>query len=97
MNEDEHTFLKGLTRYPMDLSSIKTFKNPKGSLSCAVVLQYALIKERGEAREQHQRTMLDSISKDINRPWEDPIPENNERHLVPELRGVGLSTYDMHE
>ncbi|KAK8491345.1 hypothetical protein V6N11_014424 [Hibiscus sabdariffa] len=30
MNEDEHAFLQGQTRYCVDLSSIKTFKNPEG-------------------------------------------------------------------
>ncbi|GJV90865.1 basic helix-loop-helix (bHLH) DNA-binding family protein [Tanacetum coccineum] len=39
--------------------------------------------------------MLDSIPKDLNCPWEDPMPENGERHLAQELRGVGLSAYDM--
>ncbi|KAF3488380.1 hypothetical protein F2Q69_00055820 [Brassica cretica] len=48
-------------------------------------------------REQQQRTMLDSIPKDLNRPWEDPMPETGERHLAQELRGVGLSAYDMPE
>ncbi|KAL4307942.1 hypothetical protein AHAS_Ahas16G0328700 [Arachis hypogaea] len=41
--------------------------------------------------------MLDSISKDLNRPWEDPMPESGERHLAQELTGVGLSAYDMPE
>jgi ATP-dependent RNA helicase DHX8/PRP22 len=59
--------------------------------------QSALAKERRELREQQQRTMLDSIPKDLNRPWEDPMPETGERHLAQELRGVGLSAYDMPE
>ncbi|CAL0322358.1 unnamed protein product [Lupinus luteus] len=37
------------------------------------------------------------IQKDLNRPWEDPMPESGERHLAQELRGVGLSAYDMPE
>ncbi|KAI3901890.1 hypothetical protein MKW92_024075, partial [Papaver armeniacum] len=75
----------------------KIFKNPEGSLSRAAALQSALIKERREVREQQQRTMLDSIPKDLNRPWEDPMPETGERHLAQELRGVGFSAYDMPE
>ncbi|EOA15006.1 hypothetical protein CARUB_v10028356mg [Capsella rubella] len=51
------------------------FKNPEGSLSRAAALQSALAKERREMREQQQRTMHDSIPKDLNRPWEDPMPE----------------------
>ncbi|CDY13640.1 BnaA06g32830D [Brassica napus] len=97
MNEEEPAFLQGQTRYSVDMSPVKIFKNPEGSLSRAAALQSALTKERREMREQQQRTMLDSIPKDLNRPWEDPMPETGERHLAQELRGVGLSAYDMPE
>lgn len=97
LNEDEPAFLQGQSRYSMDMSPVKIFKNPEGSLGRAAALQSALIKERREVREQQQRTMLDSIPKDLNRPWEDPMPESGERHLAQELRGVGLSAYDMPE
>ncbi|XP_059655400.1 probable pre-mRNA-splicing factor ATP-dependent RNA helicase DEAH5 [Cornus florida] len=97
LNEDEPAFLQGQSRYSIDMSPVKIFKNPEGSLSRAAALQSALIKERREVREQQQRTMLDSIPKDLNRPWEDPMPETGERHLAQELRGVGLSAYDMPE
>ncbi|XP_068665456.1 probable pre-mRNA-splicing factor ATP-dependent RNA helicase DEAH5 [Aristolochia californica] len=97
LNEDEPPFLQGQSRYSLDVSPVKIFKNPEGSLSRAAALQSALIKERREVREQQQRTMLDSIPKDLNRPWEDPMPETGERHLAQELRGVGLSAYDMPE
>nr|XP_043623603.1 probable pre-mRNA-splicing factor ATP-dependent RNA helicase DEAH5 [Erigeron canadensis] len=97
LNEDEPAFLQGQSHYSMDMSPVKIFKNPEGSLSRAAALQTALIKERREVRDQQQRTMLDSIPKDLNRPWEDPMPESGERHLAQELRGVGLSAYDMPE
>ncbi|GFP93208.1 probable pre-mRNA-splicing factor ATP-dependent RNA helicase [Phtheirospermum japonicum] len=97
LNEDEPTFLKGHSRYSMDMSPVKIFKNPEGSLTRAAALQSALTKERREIREQQQRTMLDSIPKDLNRPWEDPMPEFGERHIAQELRGIGLSAYDMPE
>ncbi|KAG6431691.1 hypothetical protein SASPL_109773 [Salvia splendens] len=97
LNDDEPAFLQGQSRYSIDMSPVKIFKNPEGSLSRAAALQSALIKERREVREQQQRTMLDSIPKDLNRPWEDPMPETGERHLAQELRGVGLSAYDMPE
>lgn len=45
-------------------------------------------------REQQQRTMLDSIPKDLNCPWEDPMPETGGRHLARELSGAGLSVYN---
>ncbi|XP_050236941.1 probable pre-mRNA-splicing factor ATP-dependent RNA helicase DEAH5 isoform X2 [Mercurialis annua] len=97
LNEEEPAFLQGQTRYSVDMSPVKIFKNPEGSLSRAAALQSALIKERREVREQQQRTMLDSIPKDLNRPWEDPMPETGERHLAQELRGVGLSADDIPE
>ncbi|KAK9705466.1 hypothetical protein RND81_07G059300 [Saponaria officinalis] len=97
LNEDEPAFLHGQTRYSVDISPVKIFKNPEGSMSRAAALSSALTKERREVREQQQRTMLDSIPKDLNRPWEDPMPETGERHLAQELRGVGLSAYDMPE
>ncbi|RZS19429.1 hypothetical protein BHM03_00051825 [Ensete ventricosum] len=97
LNEDEPAFLQGQSRFSIDMSPVKIFKNPEGSLSRAAALQSALIKERRELREQQQRTMLDSIPKDLNRPWEDPMPETGERHLAQELRGVGLSAYEMPE
>ncbi|GKA25971.1 probable pre-mRNA-splicing factor ATP-dependent RNA helicase DEAH5 [Tanacetum coccineum] len=97
LNEDEPAFLKGQSHCSMDMSPVKIFKNPEGALSRAAALQSALIKERREVRNQQHRTMLDSIPKDLNRPWEDPMPENGERHLAQELRGVGLSAYDMPE
>ncbi|KAG5229649.1 ATP-dependent RNA helicase family protein [Salix suchowensis] len=87
MNEDEPAFLQGQTRYSVDMSPVKIFKNPEGSLSRAAALH------EGAAAED----MLDSIPKDLNRPWEDPMPETGERHLAQELRGVGLSAYDMPE
>jgi ATP-dependent RNA helicase DHX8/PRP22 len=97
LNEDEPSFLRGQTRYSIDVSPVKIVKNPDGSLQRAAMTQSALAKERRELWEQQQRTMLDSIPKDLNRPWEDPMPESGERHLAQELRGVGLSAYDMPE
>ncbi|KAH6806578.1 ATP-dependent RNA helicase [Perilla frutescens var. frutescens] len=97
LNDDEPAFLQGWSGCSIDMSPVKVFKNPEGSLSRAAALQSALIKERREVQEQQQRAMLDSIPKDLNRPWEDPMPEAGERHLAQELRGVGLSAYDVPE
>ncbi|KAJ0961099.1 hypothetical protein J5N97_000914 [Dioscorea zingiberensis] len=69
LNEDEPAFLQGQSRFSIDMSPVKIFKNPEGSLSRAAALQSALIKERREVREQQQRTMLDSIPKDLNHSW----------------------------
>ncbi|PRQ35577.1 putative RNA helicase [Rosa chinensis] len=97
LNEEAPVFLQGHNMYSVDMSPVKIFKNPEGSLSRAAALQSALIKERREMRDQQQRAVLDSIPKDLNRPWEDPMAQNGERHLAQELRGVGLSAYDMPE
>ena len=95
MNEDELAFLQGQSRHSMDMSPVRICKNPEGSLSCAAKLQSAFTKERREVCEQQHRIMLDTIPKDLNRLWEDPMLVMGERHLAHELRGVGLSsTYD---
>ena len=44
-----------------------------------------------------QRTLLEAIPKDLSRPWEDPLPEQGERHLAQELRGIGLGGYEVPE
>ncbi|KAL5715520.1 RNA helicase [Ranunculus cassubicifolius] len=97
LNEDEPAFLRGKTRYSRDVSPVKIFKDPEGSLSRAAALQSALTKERREAREQEELMMLDSIPRDLSCLWEDPMLDIGERHLGQELRGVGLYAYDMPE
>lgn len=49
--------------------------------------QSALSKERRELQQQQQRTLLEAIPKDLSRPWEDPMPEEGERHLAA-VRGT---------
>ena len=96
MNDDEPPFLQGQTvGGGADVSPIKIVKNPDGSLQRAAMTQSALAKERRELREQQQRSLLESVPRDLNRPWEDPMPENGERHLAMELRGVGVGGYEM--
>eukprot|EP00898_Chlorokybus_atmophyticus_P004046 jgi/Chlat1/4642/Chrsp3S05597 len=97
INDEEPPFLKGQTSQSIDVSPIKIVKNPDGSLQRSAMTQSALSKERRELRDQQQRTMLDSIPKDLNRPWEDPLPESGERHLAQELRGIGMSAYELPE
>ncbi|XP_014521701.1 probable pre-mRNA-splicing factor ATP-dependent RNA helicase DEAH5 isoform X2 [Vigna radiata var. radiata] len=97
LNDDAPAFLQGQTKHSMDMSPLKIFKNPEGSLLRSAALQSALAKERREVREQQHSSLFDSIPKDLNRAWEDPMPEKGERHLAHELRGVGLSAFDMPE
>ncbi|KAK9857173.1 hypothetical protein WJX84_001063 [Apatococcus fuscideae] len=98
INEAEPQFLQGQSsRSGVEVSPIKIVKNPDGSLQRAAMTQSALSKERRELREQQQRTLLEAIPKDLSRPWEDPLPEQGERHLAQELRGIGLGTYEVPE
>ncbi|VAI76771.1 unnamed protein product [Triticum turgidum subsp. durum] len=97
LNEDEPPFLSGQGRSSIDLSPVRISKSPEGSLSRAAALQTALVKERRDIRSQEQRALLDSIPKDLNRPWEDPLPDAGGRCLAQELRGAGLSAQSMPE
>eukprot|EP00803_Ostreobium_quekettii_P000314 evm.model.scf_193.5 EVM.evm.TU.scf_193.5 scf_193:32945-51100(-) len=98
INEDEPAFLKGQSsKSGVEMSPVKIVKNPDGSMQRAAMTQSALAKERRELQQQQQRTLMEAIPKDLNRPWEDPMPEQGERHLAQELRGVGLTGYEMPE
>ena len=91
LNEQEPLFLRGQTKASAALSPIKVIKNPDGSLQRAAMTQSALSKERRELRDSQQRALMESIPKDLNRPWEDPLPEPGERHIAQELRGLSYS------
>ncbi|KAH0981120.1 hypothetical protein GBA52_008297 [Prunus armeniaca] len=58
LNEDEPAFLNGQGRYSVDMSPVKIFKNPEGSLGRAVALRSALIKER---RGSHNRIPAETM------------------------------------
>eukprot|EP00891_Asterochloris_glomerata_P002796 jgi/Astpho2/2796/Aster-00965 len=98
IEEQEPAFLRGVSsRSGVEMSPIKIVKNPDGSLQRAAMTQSALAKERRELKDQQQRTLLEAIPKDLSRPWEDPLPEQGERHLAQELRGIGLGGYEVPE
>ncbi|RHY16732.1 hypothetical protein DYB25_004790 [Aphanomyces astaci] len=90
LNEDEPLFLRGQTKASLELSPVKIVKNPDGSMSRAAMTQSTLAKERREMRQTQANQLLDSIPKDLNRPWEDPMPEAGERHFAAELRGMHM-------
>jgi len=95
VSENEPAFLKGQTRRSgRDLSPIAIVKNPDGSLSRAAMQQGTLAKERRELRQAQATSLMDSIPKDLNRPWEDPLPEAGERHFAMELRAINVSNFD---
>ncbi|CAM0910536.1 unnamed protein product [Alopecurus aequalis] len=97
LNEDEPPFLSGQGRSSIELSPVRISRNPEGSLSRAAALQSALVKERRDIQNQEQRAMVDSIPKDLNRPWEDPVPDAGGPYLAQELRSTGLSARSMPE
>mmetsp|Transcript_22618 Transcript_22618/g.33821 ORF Transcript_22618/g.33821 Transcript_22618/m.33821 type:complete len:1247 (-) Transcript_22618:260-4000(-) len=93
--EVEPAFLKGQTkRSGKDLSPVRIVKNPDGSLQRAAMQQSSMAKERRELRQAQANSLMDSIPKDLNRPWEDPLPEAGERHFAQELRSINMSTFD---
>lgn len=93
--EIEPSFLKGQTRRSgRDLEPIKIIKNPDGSMQRAAMQQASLAKERRELRQAQANQLIDSIPKDLNRPWEDPLPEAGERHFAQELRSINMSSFE---
>ena len=56
--------------------------------------QSSLAKEWRELRTKQANSLMDSIPKDLNRPWDDPLPEAGERHFAIELRSINMSTFD---
>lgn len=93
--EVEPNFLRGQTsRSGRDLEPVRIVKNPDGSLQRAAMQQVSMAKERRELRQAQANQLIDSIPKDLNRPWEDPIPEAGERHFAQELRSINMSAFD---
>ena len=97
----EPAFLKGQTKKSMHRSSaaamepIAIVKNPDGSLQRAALQQANMAKERRELRQAQANQLIDSIPKDLNRPWEDPMPEAGERHFAQELRSINVMSTAM--
>jgi len=93
--EVEPAFLRGQTpKSGRDLEPVKIVRNPDGSMQRAAMQQGTLAKERRELRQAQANQLIDSIPKDLNRPWEDPLPEAGERHFAQELRSINMSAFD---
>lgn len=90
INEDEPPFLKGQTRMSREFSPVRIVKNPEGSLQRAALHQSQLAKERRELKQAQTNNLIDSIPKDLSKPWEDPMPEQGERHFAQELRSINI-------
>ncbi|KAF9922003.1 DEAH-box ATP-dependent RNA helicase prp22 [Linnemannia zychae] len=90
--DDEPLFLKGQARHALDLSPIKVVKAPDGTLNRAALSGAALAKERKELRQSEVNAEYDSVPKDLNKPWLDPLPEPGERNFALDLRGSAASS-----
>jgi len=64
------------------MSPIKIVKNPDGSLQRAALTQAALAKERRDLRDAQKSQELDSVTKDLNKPWLDPMPAAGDRSFA---------------
>ncbi|KAI3963794.1 hypothetical protein MKW98_029904 [Papaver atlanticum] len=81
----------------IDMSPIIISENPEGSLRRTARIRSALMKERREVLEPKRQVKLDSIPKNHNHLWGDPLAERGEKHLAQELTGVRLTAYDVPE
>lgn len=96
--EAEPIFLRGqTTREGAQLEAIKIVKEPDGSLARSAAGATTAAKDRREARETMQQSLVDAIPKDMSRPWEDPKPDAGERTVAAALRGLGVTNYEMPE
>ena len=90
LNETEPPFLKGQARNSRELSPPRIVINPDGSLQRAALHQSQLSKERRELKQAQTNNLIDSIPKDLSKPWEDPMPEQGERHFAQELKSINV-------
>ncbi|XP_026480599.1 ATP-dependent RNA helicase DHX8-like isoform X1 [Ctenocephalides felis] len=95
--EDEPPFLQGHGRALHDLSPVRIVKNPDGSLAQAAMMQSALAKERREQKMLQREQELDAVPTNLNKNWVDPLPEDDNRSLAANMRGVGLAPQDLPE
>ncbi|KAJ2851034.1 DEAH-box ATP-dependent RNA helicase prp22 [Coemansia brasiliensis] len=92
LREEEPDFLRGHAVQALQLSPVKVVKAPEGSLNRAALAGAALAKERKELKKQQVEAELDSLPKDLSRPWEDPMPAPGERNFAQDMRGVAAET-----
>ncbi|KAJ8601657.1 hypothetical protein CTAYLR_010454 [Chrysophaeum taylorii] len=90
VNECAPPFLQGRTKEAA-AEPAKIVLNPDGSMQRAALTQSSLAKERRELKQAQANALMEGIPKDLNRPWEDPMPALGERHFAQELRSANLS------
>lgn len=90
VREEEPPFLAGQTKKTLQLSPVKVVKIPDGTMNRSALAGAALAKERRDLRQQQQNEEADSVSKDVNKPWLDPMPEPGQRQFAQDLRGQAM-------
>uniref|UniRef100_A0A4W6G9W3 ATP-dependent RNA helicase DHX8 n=1 Tax=Lates calcarifer TaxID=8187 RepID=A0A4W6G9W3_LATCA len=95
--EEEPPFLRGQTKWSLNMSPVKIVKNPDGSLSQAAMMQSALAKERREIKQAARTAEMDSIPTGLNKHWIDPMPDYEGRQIAANMRGIGAMPIDLPE
>ncbi|KAM9335988.1 ATP-dependent RNA helicase DHX8-like isoform 2-T2 [Symphorus nematophorus] len=95
--EEEPPFLRGQTKFSMNMSPVKIVKNPDGSLSQAAMMQSALAKERREVKQAARAAEMDCIPTGLNKHWIDPMPDYEGRQIAANMRGIGAMPIDLPE
>uniref|UniRef100_UPI0037E728E7 ATP-dependent RNA helicase DHX8-like n=1 Tax=Semicossyphus pulcher TaxID=241346 RepID=UPI0037E728E7 len=93
--EEEPPFLRGQTKWTMNLSPVKIVKNPDGSLSQAAMMQSALSKERRELKQAARAAEMDCIPTGLHKNWIDPMPDYEGRQIAANMRGIGAMPLDL--
>ena len=96
VSDAEPLFLKGQTKISRELSPIRIVKNPDGSLQRAALHQSQLSKERRELKQAQANNLIDSMPKDLSKPWNDPMANEEDRIFASELRQMS-SNHDLPE
>ncbi|XP_034426608.1 ATP-dependent RNA helicase DHX8 isoform X3 [Hippoglossus hippoglossus] len=93
--EEEPPFLKGQTKWTLNMSPVKIVKNPDGSLSQAAMMQSALSKERRELKQAARAAEMDCIPTGLHKNWIDPMPDYEGRQIAANMRGIGVMPVDV--
>lgn len=94
--EEVPPFLHKHSRALGDLSPVRIVKNPDGSLAQAAMVQSALAKERREQKMLQRKDELDSIPKNRNKNWIDPLPNYENKILETGLQMQDLPEWKKH-
>ncbi|XP_016889659.1 ATP-dependent RNA helicase DHX8-like isoform X2 [Cynoglossus semilaevis] len=86
--EEEPPFLRGQTKWTLNMSPVRIVKNPDGSLSQAAMMQSALSKERKEQKQAMRAAEMDCIPTGLNKNWIDPMPDYEGRQIAANMRGI---------